>query len=54
MQRTTHHTIVGDEGNNIERGDGLGKQRGNNSDVVEPRSYRDVLVNGGNTGQMMT
>ena len=53
IQRTTHPTTVGDEGS-IERDDGLGKQRGNNGDVVEPRSYRDVLVNGGKTGQMMT
>ena len=52
IQRTTHPTTVGDEGS-IERGDGLGKQCGSNSMVVEPRSYRDVLVNGGNTGQMM-
>ena len=53
IQRTTHPTIVGDKGS-IEHGDGLDKQRGSNSDKVEPRSYRDVLVNGGNTGQMMT
>ena len=53
IQRTTHPMIVDDEGS-IERGDGLDKQRGSNSDVVEPRSYRDVLVNGGNKGQMMT
>ena len=53
IQRTTHLTIVDDEGS-VERGDGLDKQRGNNSDVVKPRSYRDVLVNGGNKGQMMT
>ena len=45
IQRTAHPTIVGDEGS-IERGDGLDKQCGSNSDVVEPRSYRDVLVNG--------
>ena len=53
VQRTTHPTIVGDEGC-IERGDGLDKQRGSNSDLVEPQSYRDVLVNGGNMVQMMT
>ena len=53
VQRTTHPTIVGDE-ECIERGDGLDKQRGSNSDEVEPQSYRDVLVNGGNMVQMMT
>ena len=26
--------------------DAGGKQRGNRNEVVEPRSYRDVLVNG--------
>ena len=46
IQRTARSTIVGDEGS-MELGDGLDKQRGRNSDMVEPRSYRDVLVNGG-------
>ena len=53
IQRTTRPTIDGDE-ESMEHGDGPGEQRGNNSNVIEPRSYRDVLVNGGNTGQMMT
>ena len=46
IQGTTLHTTGGDE-RNIEYGDGGGKQRGDKSDVVEPRSYRDVLVDGG-------
>ena len=46
IQGTTLHTTVGDE-KSMECGDGGGKQRGNKNDVVEPRSYRDVLVNGG-------
>ena len=53
IQRTAHSTIVGDEGS-MERGDGLDKQRGSNSDEIEPRSYRDVLVNGGSMRQMLT
>ena len=53
IQGTTLPTTVGDEGS-IECGHGFGKQCGNKSDVVEPRSYRDVLVNGGKHGQMMT
>ena len=46
IQGTTLHTTVGDE-RNIEHGDGGGKQRGDKIDVVEPRSDRDVLVDGG-------
>ena len=46
IQGTTLHTMVGDRGS-IKCGDGRGKQCGNKSDVVEPRSYWDVLVNGG-------
>ena len=46
IQGTTLHTMGGDE-RNIEYGDGGGKQRGDKNDVVEPRSYRDVLVDGG-------
>ena len=52
IQRTTRPTIAGDEGV-VGRGDGPGGQRGNNRDVIEPRSYRDVVVNGGNVGQLM-
>ena len=46
IQGTTLHTMVGDE-RSIEYSDGGGKQRGDKNDVVEPRSYRDVLVDGG-------
>ena len=53
IQGTTLPRMVGDEVS-IECGDGFGKQRGNKSGVVEPRSYRDVLVNGGKICQMMT
>ena len=53
IQGTTHPTIVDDE-RCAERDDGLYKQRGSNSDMVEPRSCRDVLVSGGNMGQVMT
>ena len=53
IQETTLPRMVGDEVS-IECGDGFGKQRGNKSGVVEPRSYRDVLVNGGKICQMMT
>ena len=42
---TALHTTGGDE-RSIERDDAERKQRGNKNDVVEPRSYRDVLVNG--------
>ena len=52
IQGTTHPTIVDDE-RCAERDDGLDKQRGSNSDMVESRSYRDVLVSGGNMGQVM-
>ena len=38
IQRATHPTTVGDKGS-TERCDSLGKQRGSNSNVVEPRSY---------------
>ena len=45
IQGTTLHTMGGDK-RSIERDDAERQQRGNKSDVVEPRSYRDVLVNG--------
>ena len=45
IQGTTLHTTGGDE-RSIEHGDAGGKQRGDKNDVVEPRSYRDVLVDG--------
>ena len=43
--RTARSTIVGDEGSKG-RGDGLSRQRGSNSEVIELRSYPDVVVNG--------
>ena len=52
IQSTTRPTITGDEGV-AGRGDGPGGQCGNNRDVIEPQSYRDVVVNGGNVGQLM-
>ena len=52
IQRTARPTITGDEGV-VGRGDGPGGQCGNNRDVIEPQSYRDVVVNGGNVGQLM-
>ena len=45
IQRTTHSKAVDDEGCKG-RGDGHNRQRGNNSVVIEPQSYRDVVVNG--------
>ena len=50
IQRIARSTIAGDEGSR-ERGDGLDKQHGSNSNVIEPRSYQDVLVNGGGMRQ---
>ena len=45
IQGTTLHTMGGDE-RSIEHDDAERKQHGNKNDVVEPLSYRDVLVNG--------
>ena len=45
IQRTTRSTAVGDEGSKG-RGNGLNRLCGNNSVVIEPRSYHDVVVNG--------
>ena len=45
IQRTTCPKAVDDEGCKG-RGDGHNTQRGNNSVVIEPRSYRDAVVNG--------
>ena len=45
IQGTTPHATSGDEGS-VDSDDAERKQRGNKSDVVEPRSYRDVLMNG--------
>ena len=45
IQETTLHTMGGDE-RGIEHDDAGRKQCGKENDVVEPRSYRDVLVNG--------
>ena len=43
---TTTHTMVGDEGS-IVGAVARKKRRGDMNSVVEPRSYRDVLMNGG-------
>ena len=48
IQGTTLHTTDGDE-RSTEHSDAGGKRRGNRNEVVEPRSYRDVLVYGGET-----
>ena len=45
IQGTTLHTMDGDE-RSTEHRDAGGKQCGNRNEVVEPRSYWDVLVNG--------
>ena len=45
IQGTTLHATVGDD-RSAEQYDAGGKQCGNRNVVVEPRSYRDVLVNG--------
>ena len=45
IQGTTLQATVGDD-RSAEQYDAGGKQRGNRNEVVEPRSYRDVLVNG--------
>ena len=45
IPRTTRSKAVDDEGCKG-RGDGHNRQRGNNSVVIEPQSYRDVVVNG--------
>ena len=45
IQRTTRSKAVDDEGCKG-CGDGHNRQRGNNNVVIEPRSYRDVVVNG--------
>ena len=45
IQRTTRSKAVDDEGCKG-RGDGHNRQRGNNNVVIEPQSYRDVVVNG--------
>ena len=38
----------------VERGDDLGEQCGSGKEEIEPRSYRDVVVNDGKVGKMMT
>ena len=45
IQRTTISKAVDDEGYK-RRDNGRNRQRGDNSVVIEPRSYRDVVVNG--------
>ena len=45
IQGTTLHTTGGDKGS-IVSDDAKEKRRGDMSGVVEPRSYRDVLMNG--------
>ena len=46
IQRTKRSKNIEDEGYE-RRNDDHNKQRGDKSVVVEPRSYRDVVVNGG-------
>ena len=45
IQVTTLHTTGGDKGS-IGGDDAKEKRRGDMSGVVEPRSYRDVMMNG--------
>ena len=45
IQRTTRSKAVDDEGCK-RRDNDPNRQRGDNSVVIEPRSYRDVVVNG--------
>ena len=45
IQGTTLQATVGDD-RSAEQYDAGGKQRGHRNEVVEPQSYRDVLVNG--------
>ena len=45
IQRTTRSKAVDDEGNKRHDND-RNRQCGDNSVVIEPRSYRDVVVNG--------
>ena len=53
IQRTTRLTATCDE-RVVEHGDDLGEQRGSGKEEIEPRSYRDVVVNDGKVGKMMT
>ena len=53
IQGTRLNTAGGDE-SSIEHDDAGRKQRGDKNDVVEPRSYRDVLVNGDEQQKLMT
>ena len=48
IQGTTLHTTDGDE-RSTEHSDAGRKRSGNRNEVVEPRSYWDVLVYGGET-----
>ena len=45
IQGTTLQATVGDDRSAVQYNAG-GKQHGNRNEVIEPRSYRDVLVNG--------
>ena len=45
IQGTTLQATDGDD-RSAEQCDTGGKQRGNKNEVIEPQSYRDVLVNG--------
>ena len=47
IRRTTRPTTTGDEGV-VDRGPS--EQRGSAKEGIEPRSYRDVVVNGGKVG----
>ena len=53
IRRTTLSTATCDEGV-VERSGDPGEQRGSAKEEIEPRSYRDVVVNGGKVGKMMT
>ena len=49
IQRTTRPTTTGDEGD-VDRGGDSSEQRGSAKEEIEPRSYRDVVENGGKVG----
>ena len=53
IRGTTLNTVGGDE-RSIEHDEAGRKQHGDKNDVVEPRSYRDVLVNGEERQKLMT
>ena len=53
IRRTTRSTGACDEGV-VERGDDPGEQHSSAKVEIEPRSYRDVVVNDSKVGEMMT